>query len=422
MTKWTRRLNFIRGLACAALGVIALLAAAQTPPRGRVDEESVKKAAAKLKDHLVQAAQAAGADTSNTQIDLVLAFCTSSWGGDPQSGEAARKIGTKAASDLLVSGDRLSVAPWELELWESPESRGGPIVIPSGEAPAESSLQPLIPMTPQAGSSGGHDKERAVVQLGERAQANTIVVLLANHMASNQRPGVPLLGANSTEYKAAVEQIWTLAEARNNRGASLELPYEVILGTGERRPRVLDALVLVRRGFSGAALAKSREELRKIGGTGDGGGGLHPLLILLALLGVGGLGVLAYFFIRQSGGGTGGAIELVINDSTQVLDRAHLGTGVYLVGEDHDGSRTPALRIKGLRDYAVARIYEKGSDLLLQPLGDFKILRVVGAERGLEILLSRSEPVTVFFEPPERGAFDSMSDHEVSLKIEVRSR
>lgn len=413
----------MRGLACAALGVIALLAAAQTPPRGRVDEESVKKAAAKLKDHLVQAAQAAGTDTSNTQIDLVLAFCTSSWGVDPQSGEAARKIGTKAASDLLVSGDRFSVAPWELELWESPESRGGPIVIPSGEAPAESSLQPLIPMTPQAGSSGGHDKERAVVQLGERAQANTIVILLANHMASNQRPAVPLLGANSTEYKAAVEQIWNLAEARNNRGASLELPYEVILGTGERRPRVLDALVLVRRGFSGAALAKSREELRKIGGTGEGGGEGLPLLpILLAILAVGIVGALGYWLIRQLGGGTGGAIELVINDSTQVLDRAHLGTGVYLVGEDHDGSRTPALRIKGLRDYAVARIYEKGSDLLLQPLGDFKILRVVGAEKGLEILLSRSEPVTVFFEPPERGAFDSMSDHEVSLKIEVRSR
>ena len=200
-----------RSLAIMWFLFVAVCAAthAQTPPRVRdVD-------ASPIITQIQTAARDAGCDVNHCGLDIVLAFATSHFGSDPGHAEGMRQLALDFLRRFSAQGDRVAVAGWEMDLW----SWAGPVTLVGG-TPAEraNAVAPLLPRTPRAGSIGGHDTERSICSIWQRARAtldpsSCVIVLFTSHQASMLPPTgdhETLLGANAPKYTATLQELTRL--------------------------------------------------------------------------------------------------------------------------------------------------------------------------------------------------------------------
>src|SRR5918992_469863 len=102
-----------------------------------------------LVDEVRQAALAQGGDLERQQAHLVFAFSTSHFGSDAGHGEAMRQAAAQLARELLVPGDRYSVAAWEMALWDWK----GPFEVRGGSrGDREREIAPHFPRAHRAGT------------------------------------------------------------------------------------------------------------------------------------------------------------------------------------------------------------------------------------------------------------------------------
>jgi hypothetical protein len=373
----------------ATIALIALMTAAAKAQEGqlKLDEASLQPGLSRLQTTIQDAVRAAGGDLESQGVNLVLAFKTANFKDDPVRASAARSVASSLVQDLLVSGDRVTVRSYEFGLWDSRpvDSSTAQITTNSRSDPTKiAEFSRLLPTTPRAGSQGGHDTERAIVELGEAYSnaSDTIIVLLSNVAASQGAPGERLLGSNDPAYLSVLER-WTRVPGTQG-GASVELPFKVNVPNASPNEAKLEAVVLVPKTFTGATLSGgTRSELLSgatatttAPATTSGGGGFPWLLLLIPVLLAG-----AYFLLRGRSGGGGGNLKLEVNGQSYSLADVSTGrTVLTLVGRGNtqsvDGAvlevdkapTAPFARIS--RDQNGVRVEAIGSDFTLDTVDD----------------------------------------------------
>lgn len=202
-----------------------------------------------------------GGNPERQGLRLVVAFGTSYFKSDPLKAQAARALAAELVRGRLVPGDTLEVYAFEYGVWPHRPEGTARLAITGGAQGLGASLEGLFPTTPQQGSLGGQDPERAIVDLlgaiGDSRDA--VVLMISNTAAPLARPGVTLMGSNGVEYLKALEG-WRRVPGTKD-GASLEVAYSV-----ERKDQVLaqhklDLILLVPTSFNGAPLAEPRCQL-----------------------------------------------------------------------------------------------------------------------------------------------------------------
>jgi hypothetical protein len=290
-------------------GLLTVPLAAQTPiySEPRLDPPSVDPGVTKLRELIADAVSGSGGDLERQPVHLAVGFSTGNFARDPLSAEAARAAATTLVRTMLVRGDHLSAYAWEMNLWAHPESDPVPLPVTSDAIPDKESLQRIWPLTPQAGSRGGHDTERTIVQIAERNghDASTVIVLLANTAASINSTGKRVIGENHPTYQATMEG-WRRMPEVNPSGASVVLPYTVIPLAGPPVTRWLDAVVVVPRAFASTSLGTATRSERLAAAMAPppvppaSSRGRNPLpLILGLLLGLGLLAAGIFYFTRR---------------------------------------------------------------------------------------------------------------------------
>lgn len=229
----------------------------------KLDCQTVTQAAKQLRQVILGTIP----ELDTQHIHLAVGFSTGYFAQDPLGAEAARCVASDLVDNLLLKDDQLSVYAWETGLWDSPGTTGNPTTVPSDTVLGKRKLHDLWPLTPKAGSRGGHDTEQAIVSIVDKlgASSDTVVVLITNTAASIDTNWTRVIGQNSSAYLAALVH-WRRMPQVNKSGASVILPFTVILPDGRRVARGLDAVLLVPRVFSSRVLDGASRSQRLAGG------------------------------------------------------------------------------------------------------------------------------------------------------------
>lgn len=221
-----------------------------------IDTASLDRSAVVLYKQTEAAVASAGGDLSKQHIHLVLAFSTGHFANDPIAADAARHIASSVSS-RLVEDDRLSVYAWELGLWPYSDYPQYPIQITTDKR----SYRKLWPLTPKSGSKGGHDTERAIVeitrQLGDSSDA--VILLITNTAASIGNSSDKVIGQNAPEYLSVLKR-WDRVASPGKSGTSVSLPFDVVPPNGKRIKRTLDAVIVIPKNYSSTQLDHTRPE------------------------------------------------------------------------------------------------------------------------------------------------------------------
>ncbi|WP_156103596.1 hypothetical protein [Deinococcus sp. YIM 77859] len=238
--------------ACALLTAVHLSAGHAQTQTVRIDPASAEHAADTLFQSVQAAVTQAGGDLERSRLQLAFGFSTGHFASDPGRAEAARAIATQLVTEHLAPGDEVRAYAWEMGVYPHASATLNPYRVPATNA-ARNDVNRLWPRSTRLGSGGGHDTERAAVEIAQDLPntTNAVIVLLTNTAfsvaSSTQKP----IGEGDARYQALLKT-FTRLPARNPSGASVPLAFvEATSG----RERTLDAVVFVPKTFQNVPLA-----------------------------------------------------------------------------------------------------------------------------------------------------------------------
>jgi hypothetical protein len=362
----------------------------------KLDSDSLKASQAQLSQTIQAAVQNANGSWETNAVHWVLAFKTGFFKDDPVRASAAREVASKLIQNLAVAGDRVSARAFEFGLWEYKSATDTTLSISSSAvsdmAKTDRVLE-LFPLTPKAGSLGGHDLERTAVELGNEfsQDSDTVIVMLLNSAASQGAPGEKLIGSNAPKYQALLEKWQRLSGTKN--GATLEMPFKVIQPNNAVPTEAkLEVVVFVPKTFSGVSLSGgTRSELLAAAGTNpntttpSGGSGSFPIWLLLIPLAIG-----AFFVARTLGGsGNNSSWLLEITETSpasfRLSDTKNNGTVALVVGTGYsnDGGEPIAIHPKAPQANKLVRFVRVGNNLKIDGTGGSLELKTLDGDTVL---------------------------------------
>lgn len=150
-----------------------------------------------------------GGDIDHQRYHFIVGFSTSHFGSDPVNAIAMRRMAFGLLNNTLASGDRVTPAAWEMEVWNV----GEPITL-TGDAQTRALFVNSVPYAPGEHSRGGHDVERSLYDTLQKAvpkeeASSTIILLLTNSNQSQIPPGTreKLFGANNRQLRNAIRAL-----------------------------------------------------------------------------------------------------------------------------------------------------------------------------------------------------------------------
>ena len=288
-----------------------------------------------------------GGDLSAQHVHWVFAFSTGHFALDPIRAQAARASALGLLEAAAAPGDLVSVYAFEMDVWTHAGADANPLTLPDDLAVAREAVAAMLPLTTRAGSQGGHDTERALVEIASDVQgaAGPVIIMFTNRAASltTDAAARPLLGEDSEEYRAVLRE-WRRAPPRNRSGASYEATFDAERATGETVTITVDVVLVAPRTFDATALPAARAEVAfgardrsappqpppsPDGATPNAGTAL-PVALVAAAVGLAGL-ALAMRRRRGAQAGLGGARIVTIQGSKIPLDGVRPGAVVCRV-------------------------------------------------------------------------------------------
>lgn len=344
---------------------------AQPSRQAKVEPESSEQAAIRLRDMLLGAIRNAKGDPEHQNIHLVIGFSTGHFSGDPLAAEASRMIAWALVRDTLIERDQVSCYAWEMHIWDHPRASDNPLIVQSDGPEGKNKIKDLFPLTTRQGSRGGHDTERAIVEIVQRLQnvSNAAIVLLTNTAASISTPGTKVIGADNADYRLVLQQ-WKRLPSVNKSGASLELPYIVSTPTGGRLERSLDAVILVPVAFQGESLISGTRTARLTNpappteaSPPKSAPNLWPTVILLVLVGI----AATVACLLKMFGGARGSWVLDVNGRKFEPFTVPDGEEVcQLAGVGYDPVKETTVILNGVPPIRAARIFRSGKSVRLE--------------------------------------------------------
>lgn len=329
---------------CVFLTIFGVALSQSVQGESNLEQQSVDRAVEELEQLLREAITAAGGDPETQRLHLVIGFSTGHYGIDPLRAQAARLTAWGLANDFLVRGDQVSVYSFEMTIWDQPGANLNPMTVPADVGPEKEAIRSLFPMTPQAGSEGGHDTELAIVEMANHVDlsSGTVMVLFTNRAASlTTNPAVPIIGEDDPRYQAVLQN-WRRLDQVNQTGASFEPVYDIVRANDELVTRSLDVIVLIPRVFQAPKLAEGTRSARldiasepepdlelSLDAEREPSGSVSPGILLVPILLVLAVGLL---LVRRRRGGGSGRVLSVNSHRFAIGEASNGGDIVRLVG------------------------------------------------------------------------------------------
>jgi hypothetical protein len=225
----------------------------------QVDKESLAQEPSALAGLIREEIRNRGGDPDKQQVHWVFGFSTGHFALDPTAAEAARYLAHKLVEKLAKVGDSVSAYAWEMNVWNHLPGRSRTVSI-QAKTP-QSAISELWPRTPRQDTTGGHDTEKAIVEITRelsRAQ-NAVIILITPTAASVAAANTKVLGQNDPGYQNVLSRWDRVQGPAAPSGASKQIQYRVIKPSKEIVNRTMDVIILIPKKFAGPpALGKSQ--------------------------------------------------------------------------------------------------------------------------------------------------------------------
>ena len=357
----------------------------------KLEPKSLEAGEAQLAKVIQDGVQRVGGNLETQSVHFVFAFKTGFFKDDPIRADAVREVASSLVKNLAVAGDRVTARAFEFGLWDHKPVDALTLRLAQSAKDDPSKLADIAqlwPITPKANSLGGHDLERAAVELDAelKASSDTVIVMLSNAAASQGAPGEKLIGSNAVEYQGMLDR-WKRIPGTKD-GASLEIPFQVIVPNASPTEAKLAAVVFVPTTFSSTSLgSSSRSELLngKVATLPtvptSSGAGFPAWLLLIPVLGLAG-----WLLARQLGGsGGGGNWVLEISDGSPSrfpLAEARGGRPVAVLAGPNfvNDSGDPVSTVARAPAASFARFVRDGGGIKVETMGDGLELKTVDGD------------------------------------------
>ena len=383
----------------------------------QIAPDSLHAASRALHSAVAQAAESAGGDLQHEHIHLVLAFSTGHFDRDPLRAQAARAVAIELVQLLpLIRGDRVSVYAFELGIWPHAE-RATRLQQIAGDSPEDRlRILDLFPLTPRSGTTGGHDTERALAEIaadltatgsGSGPPSDYVVVLLMNDAASVGSEGGTqgVWGEDDPRYRRSLAAVNAVRQpAVTKSGASLVLPFAVVMPDATELERTLQVVIMLPRQFRGRQLDSPPRSARTrvVAPAGEEPASPprpaptvvedkeeenrpapFPWKAVLALLALGALGLAAAFLYRPIMGWMQRNLVLVAaNSRFSLRDVGHGQEICHLAGPGYPEESAHTVTLEGDRSappVLIARIRRHGSAVKVKGESPFEVRAVDGS-------------------------------------------
>jgi hypothetical protein len=217
----------------------------------QLDEESLHQAYRALAEQIRQEVHSRGGDVDKQRVHWVLSFSTGHFAADPTAAQAARYLAKKLVEDLAKARDSVSAYAWEMDVWDHLPGAPRTVIVQSKSPRDMELINKLWPRTPRRDTVGGHDTERAIVEITRAlgSVSDAVLVLFTPTAASVAAPNTKVLGQNHPDYQSVLEHWDRVQGATAPPGASKQIQYRVIKPSGEIVNRTMDLVVLVPKQF-----------------------------------------------------------------------------------------------------------------------------------------------------------------------------
>lgn len=162
-----------------------------------------------INDWLKNEVEQSGGKFGTDRYAFLVGFSTGHYGQDPVHAIAMRRLAFSLLNNTLTPGDRVASMAWEMQLWDKSDYTSL-----TDDPQTRREFVNRVPYSPQQGSKGGHDTERALFDALTKAvpaeQADSTIILLLTNSNQSQGPTgekAPLFGKNNPQLTQAMEKL-----------------------------------------------------------------------------------------------------------------------------------------------------------------------------------------------------------------------
>ena len=162
-----------------------------------------------INDLLKSEVERSGGNFGKDRYAFLIGFSTGHYGQDPVHAIAMRRLAFSLLNNSLTAGDKVSSMAWEMQVWDKTD-----YTTLDNDPQTRSKFVDSVPYSPQQGSKGGHDTERAMFDALTQSvpadqAASTIILLITNTNQSQGPTGekISLFGKNNPQLTQAIQKM-----------------------------------------------------------------------------------------------------------------------------------------------------------------------------------------------------------------------
>jgi hypothetical protein len=239
-------------LACTLLLIMACHSQRELK-QPQVDKESLGQEYPALAELIRQEIRNRGGNPDAQQVHWVFGFSTGHFAADPTAAEAARYLANKLVEELAKAGDSVSAYAWEMDVWDHLPGRPRTVSIQAKTPQFAKSVSELWPRTPRQDTTGGHDTEKAIVEITRELSGaqNAVIILITPTAASVAAANTKVLGQNDPDYQDVLSRWDRVQGPAAPSGAFKQIQYRVIKPSKEIVNRTMDVIIVIPKQFAG---------------------------------------------------------------------------------------------------------------------------------------------------------------------------
>jgi hypothetical protein len=254
-----------------------------------------------------------------------------------------------------------------MDVWNHLPGVSRTVVVQSKSPQDMELISKLLPRTPRRDTLGGHDTERAIVEITRvlGSVLDAVFVLFTPTAASVAAPNTKVLGQNHPDYQAVLGRWNRVQGGEAPPGASMQIQYRVIKPSSEIVNRTMDVVVLVPKEFISVSSIEAPQTVTATDTPTPTRRtrSVFPLIVLIAAM----LAISALFVARNLLFTTP---SIKINSQVFFLKR---NEGIVIAGTDAitvpEGWHKFVLPGRDLPKRELAKIRKEGTRIVMQAIG-----------------------------------------------------
>lgn len=231
----------------------------------KIDYDSLNKSYLEFRKFIIDNLKVKEYNYSDYSIHWVFGFSTGHFSNDPLAAEASRYIVSKFFYDEIKIGDKISVFAWEMDLWDHLGYKPNTLEVISKDYDFIKKLSSLFPYSPKKDTIGGHDTEKAIIEIIDKLNypQDVVIILITPTAFSIAAKDTKVIGQNNPQYLQILQKYDRIITNPKDL-SSFNINYAIIKYNQQKINRKLDIVLLLPKVFVSYKIIENQQIIKKL--------------------------------------------------------------------------------------------------------------------------------------------------------------